>query len=213
MLFHLETKCGSVVRPDQAERVSRGIEKHSECVSCRSRGPCPYRDRRSLAFVQIIDLHVNVRLLRMLLSRPFGCAIVLNLLKRDDGSIVRSGHDLRPTRIIRYFVPTEQLGIEVGKPTRLRAVDHDHVECSDHRITVRRLSRPGKASGTGGSLFSTNGRFVLSRPLAERETPKRWHRNQHRIVTPNFRQLARTVAIAVRLADGLEPLDLDHWIG
>ena len=122
MWFHLDKKYGSVVRPDQAERVSRGIEKHSECVSCRTRGPCPYRDRSSLAFVQIIDLDVNVRLLRMHLSRPFGCGIVLNLLKRDDGSVVRSGHDLRPTRIIRYFAPTEQLGIEVGKPTRVTSL-------------------------------------------------------------------------------------------
>ncbi len=203
MWFHLDKKYGSVVRPDQAERVSRGIEKHSECVSCRSCGPCPYRDHRSLAVVQIIDLHVNVRLLRMLLPRPFGRGIVLYLLKCDDRSVVRSGHDLRPTRIIRYFVPTEQLGIEVGKPTRLRAVDHEHVECSDHRITVRRLSRPDKASGTGGSLFSTNGRFGLSRPLAESATPKRWHRNQHSINTPNFRQLTRPVAIAA--PPGLRP--------
>ena len=181
MWFHLDKKYGSVVRPDQAERVSRGIEKHSECVSCRSCGPCPYRDHRSLAIVQIIDLHVNVRLLRMHLSRPFGCAIVRNLLKRDDGSVVRSGRDLRPTRIIRYFAPTEQLGIEVGKPTRLRAVDHEHVKSSDHRTTVGRLSRPGKAWGTGGSLShnwevrleSTRGRKSNPEKMAPQPTPHR----------------------------------------
>ena len=68
--------------------MSSGIEKHSECVSCSSGGPCPYRDRRSLAFVEIIDLHVNVRLLRMLLSRPFGRGIVLNLLKRANANVL-----------------------------------------------------------------------------------------------------------------------------
>ena len=139
-------------------------------------------------------------------GRPIGSKSGLRrvgLLKRDDGSVVRSGHDLRPTRIIRYFAPTEQLGIEVGKPTRLRAVNHEHVKSSDYRTTVRRLSRPGKASGTGGSLFSTNGRFGLSPPVAERATPKRWHRNRHRIIAPDFRQLARPVAITAPLRYGI----------
>ena len=67
---HADARTGSVVRADEAERVARRVEVHAERLGRRSRRGRTDGQDRGLAVVEVLDLHVEVALLRDELPGP-----------------------------------------------------------------------------------------------------------------------------------------------
>lgn len=87
----------SVVWPDEAERVPSRVEVHPEGVRPRTGHHGADRQDGRLAHVEVVDLYVEVALLRDVLPGPLRRAVVPHPLEREDRPQVgeREGN-LRP---------------------------------------------------------------------------------------------------------------------
>ena len=85
-----------------------------------------------LAAVEVVDDHVEVHLLRSLLSRPLRRSVVVDRLEGDAVAPV-SGPDLHPS-VLGGDVPLEQPGIELRERIRVRAVDDESREPGDGHV-------------------------------------------------------------------------------
>jgi len=123
----------------QAEGVSRRIEKHPEgCAGLMLVLGRAEVEHRRLGGVEVIDDHVEVHLLRHLLSRPPGWGIPLHLLEGEALTVVRA--DVGPVGA-DLDLPVQHRAVERRESARIGTVDDDAWEaCDSHAGTVRAIA-------------------------------------------------------------------------
>src|SRR3954454_9492328 len=123
----------------QAERVPGGIEEHPErrpglvVVLGGAEG-----EDRGLGLVEVVDVHVEVHLLRDVLPRPLGSGVGVDLLEADAVAVV--GADLGPV-VVHLDRPVQQGAVEGGQGGGVGAVEDEGGVASDsHAATLAILA-------------------------------------------------------------------------
>src|SRR5699024_12244385 len=82
--------------------------------------------------IELLDDHVVVHLLRVILVRPTGRVVVLDLLDADRGPGI--GGDLGPCAVfVDGDLPVEELSVELPEFGRVGSVEHDNgLLCDSH---------------------------------------------------------------------------------
>ena len=102
------------------------------------------RDDLEFRGVQIIDDHVQVHLLRVLLSRPDRRAVVRHLLERDALTVVGSNVD--PVGLT-LDLPAQQRRVEPRQSFGVGTVDDERGGASDSHIRARYVAPAGFVQG------------------------------------------------------------------
>lgn len=130
--------------------MSGRVEEDTEGLSrlvCRF--SCTQFEHGRLGGIEAFDHDINVHLLRMSLSGPAGCVVILDLLETDWWPGVRG--DFCPGSVlVDPDIPTEELAVELREFTSIGSIENDHgLLCDSHASTLRR-QRP---SAGGVSRF------------------------------------------------------------
>ena len=95
------------------------------------------REHRLLPDVEVIDLDVEMQLLRNYLCRPLRRVVVLDFLERDDRpGVVRTDKVDLAVVVSGELSHPQDLTVEIREKIRVGAVDNDHVQCANHASTV-----------------------------------------------------------------------------
>jgi hypothetical protein len=107
-------------------------------------------ERKDCGFcdVEVLDLHIDVRLLRNSLARPLRRVVVINALECEQRSM-HGQHYLRPIFIELNDLTPEQLGVKPREHPRVRTVKDYGLKGSDHESTLFRASVKLGASADG----------------------------------------------------------------
>lgn len=104
-------------------RIKEHPERRARLVLVLDR---PERDHCRLGGVEIVDVHVDVHLLRPILPRPLRRHIAVDLLEGDRVTVV--GADRAPVVLVSDDLPAEQRAVELGERPRVGAVQDDDGE-------------------------------------------------------------------------------------
>ena len=117
----------------EAERVAGRVEEDPERLSGLFGGLARTDlDHGRLGGIEVLDDHVEVHLLRVILARPTGRVVVLDLLDADRGPGI--GGDLGPCAVfVDGDLPVEELSVELPEFGRVGSVEHDNgLLCDSH---------------------------------------------------------------------------------
>ncbi len=91
-------------------------------------------DHGRLGGLEVLDDHVEVHLLRMILTRPTGRMVVLDLLDADRGPGI--GGDLGPCAVfVDGDLPVEELSVELPEFGGVGSIEHDNgLLCDSHAL-------------------------------------------------------------------------------
>jgi hypothetical protein len=138
---------------DQAERVPRRVEVHAEALGVGLKLCLPSADRehRSFPDIEVVDIEIDVSLLRMLVPRPHGSDELGDPLEGDRHSPI--GGQLHPLRVLATPAHREagDLAVEPGEGQRRGTIECDEAELGDTSHGSDDI-RPSETSETGRSL-------------------------------------------------------------
>ncbi len=118
-----------------------------------------------LAGVEIIDIEVDVQLLRMIIARPRRWLMIRGQLERNRRSVWAD--ELHPVVLVVGFapeLPARHGGVELGKFQRSRAIEGDDAESSD-------AGHGSKVPGDHRAVHETFARRFDRRPSASHDAP------------------------------------------
>ena len=104
----------------------------------------------SLGLVEVVDVHVNVHLLRDHLSRPLWRSVGINPLEAQRVAVI--GADRTPVGVVLFDLPAEQGTVELGQCFGVGAVEDNDWEASDSHDRELRADSGRKASGVRRTL-------------------------------------------------------------
>jgi hypothetical protein len=84
---------------------------------------------RGLRCIEVVNVQVDVHLLRNRLARPLWRHVGVNPLKSQGVAVL--GADRTPISLVLVDLPAEQLAVEVGQCSWVGAIKNDHWEPSD----------------------------------------------------------------------------------
>src|SRR5699024_11446943 len=119
----------------EAERVAGRVEEDPERLSGLFGGLARTDlDHGRLGGLEVLDDHVEVHLLRMILTRPTGRMVVLDLLDEDRGPGIRG--DLGPCAVfVVGDLPVEELSVELPELGGVEGIEHDNgLLCDSHAL-------------------------------------------------------------------------------
>ncbi len=112
----------ATVGEHEAERVTGGVDVHPERLARLHLGlSSAQREHLLLADVEVVDVEIEVQLLRVLVARPLRWHVTRRLLEGDGRAAV--ARQLRPLVVDVADRPARDRGVELGERGVVGAVD------------------------------------------------------------------------------------------
>jgi hypothetical protein len=123
----------------------RWIEEDPKGIRLRLRvgHACTHRNDCSFPGIEVIDLEIDVGLLRMIGARPNWRHMIGRKLKCQGRATVTA--QLHPLAIVALHLPTGDLGVELGNTSRVGAVEREYGELGN-RVHGLKSTQPPESS-------------------------------------------------------------------